>query len=251
MLSVKHLNKTFATGQQALTDVSFDAQAGEFLVIIGPSGAGKSTILRSINQLITDDSGEITLADQDIRHASKSQLRHILRQIGMIFQNANLVGHLTVLENVLHGRLGYQSTLAGILGRYTTAEKETAVDLLTQVGLADFMYHRCDELSGGQMQRVGIARALMQDPKILLCDEPIASLDPKSAKVVMDYLHFLAKQRHITCIVNLHQVDAAREYADRILGINQGQVVFEGTPDQLSDDALEQLYQGKREVQHS
>lgn len=247
MLSVKHLNKTFATGQQALSDISFDVQAGEFLVIIGPSGAGKSTILRSINQLITDDSGDILFEDQNIRQASKKQLRQIRRQIGMIFQNANLVGHLTVLENVLHGRLGYQSTLAGILGRYTDSEKTMAVDLLKQVGLADFMYHRCDELSGGQMQRVGIARALMQQPKLLLCDEPIASLDPKSAKIVMDYLHFLAKKRQITCIVNLHQVDAAREYADRILGINQGQLVFNGTPAELSTQALEQLYQRKQE----
>ncbi|MDB1553580.1 phosphonate ABC transporter ATP-binding protein [Latilactobacillus sakei] len=243
MLSVNHINKTFATGRQALTDISFTANKGEFIAIIGPSGAGKSTILRSINRLINTDSGEISLDGQDIRHAKKKELRLIRRQIGMIFQSANLVPYLTVIENVLHGRLGYQSTLRGVFGWYSQVEKEEAVALLTAVGLADFMYNRCDELSGGQMQRVGIARALMQHPNLLLCDEPIASLDPQSAKTVMDYLHRLTKKANITCIVNLHQIDAAREYADRILGINQGHLVFSGIQDELTPTVLEQLYQ--------
>ncbi|MHC9531983.1 phosphonate ABC transporter ATP-binding protein [Dellaglioa sp. L3N] len=248
MLSVKNLNKIYATGQHALTDVSFNVPDGQFLVIIGPSGAGKSTILRSLNQLITDDSGEIKLDDQDIRAASKKGLRRIRRQIGMIFQNANLVSRLTVIENVLHGRLGYKSTLAGMFGLYTEEEKENAVSLLKQVGLEDMMYHRCDELSGGQMQRVGIARALMQNPKVLLCDEPIAALDPESTKTVMDYLRYLATERNITCIVNLHQVDIAKEYADKIIGINQGKVVFEGTANELTPYELDALYKTTKPV---
>ena len=205
--------------------------------IIGPSGAGKTTILRSINQLIRDDSGQILLDDTDIRQANKSELRKIRHHIGMIFQNYNLISPLTALENVLHGRLGAKSTVAGMLGLYSPAEKQEALQLLDEVGLKEYAYQRCDQLSGGQQQRVGIARALMQHPKMILCDEPIASLDPKSTTIVMDILRRLAKEKQLIILINLHQVDIAMAYTDHIVGINSGAIVFEGATKDV-DDAI-------------
>ncbi|AVK64491.1 phosphonate ABC transporter ATP-binding protein [Lactobacillus sp. CBA3606] len=242
MLKVIQLNKTYGHNKHSLKGVSFTAQPGEVTAIIGPSGAGKTTILRSVNQLIRDDSGQILLDDQDIRQANKSELRRIRHHIGMIFQNYNLIEPLTALENVLHGRLGAKSTLAGMLGRYTDAEKAEALALLTEVGLKEYAYQRCDQLSGGQQQRVGIARALMQHPKMILCDEPIASLDPKSTQIVMDILRRLAKEKQLIILINLHQVDIATDYADHIIGINSGEIVFEGASQTVDDAILQRIY---------
>lgn len=210
--------------------------------IIGPSGAGKTTILRSVNQLIRDDSGQILLDDQDIRQANKAELRKIRHHIGMIFQNYNLISPLTALENVLHGRLGAKSTIAGMLGLYSNEEKSEALELLNEVGLKGYAYQRCDQLSGGQQQRVGIARALMQHPKMILCDEPIASLDPKSTKIVMDILRRLAREKQLIILINLHQVDIAMEYADHVVGINSGAIVFEGATKTVDDAVLQKIY---------
>lgn len=242
MLKVIQLDKTYGSDKHSLKSVSFTAQPGEVTAIIGPSGAGKTTILRSINQLIRDDSGQILLDDQDIRQANKAELRKIRHHIGMIFQNYNLISPLTALENVLHGRLGAKSTVAGMLGLYSNEEKAEALELLDEVGLKDYAYQRCDQLSGGQQQRVGIARALMQHPKMILCDEPIASLDPKSTKIVMDILRKLAKEKQLIILINLHQVDIATEYSDHVVGINSGAIVFEGATATVNEAVLQKIY---------
>ncbi|APX71143.1 phosphonate ABC transporter ATP-binding protein [Companilactobacillus allii] len=242
MLEVKHLEKSYQKDKPALTDINFSVEPGTFVAIIGPSGAGKTTILRSLNQLIKDDGGQILLDGGDIRTANKTQLRHYRRQIGMVFQNYNLVERLTVIENVLHGRLGYKSTFAGIFGRYTEEEKQEALTLLSKVGLEDFALQRCSELSGGQKQRVGIARSLIQHPKIILCDEPIASLDPASSQTVMKLLKDLTTEFNIICIANLHQIGLAKDYADRIIGIRDGKMAFDEKADMLSEEILRTLY---------
>lgn len=242
MLSVKKIAKTYENGTKALEDISFNVKSGEFVSIIGPSGAGKSTILRTINRLIDVSSGSITFKDQNVSSANKKQIKQIRTNIGMIFQHYNLVSRLTAVENVLHGRLGYKSILSGSLGFYNEDEKEKAFDLLGKVGLEKFAYNRCDQLSGGQKQRVGIARALMQDPEMILCDEPIASLDPKSSKDVMNYLKRISQEMGIACIVNLHQVEIALQYSDRIIGVNSGNVIYDGNPNGISKEMIATIY---------
>lgn len=237
LLQVDSISKTYSNGKQALKDISFQLEKGEFVSIIGPSGAGKSTILRCINQLISANEGAVFFEDEDMQRLKKKSLRLKRRRIGMIFQHYNLVSRLTAIENVLHGRLGYKSAVKGSIGVYNEEEKQEAFDLLEKVGLSEFAYTRCDELSGGQKQRVGIARAL------ILCDEPIASLDPKSSKVVMDYLRQVTKELDIACLVNLHQVEVAIDYSDRIIGVNSGNVVFSGNPDELTTNQINQIYQ--------
>lgn len=243
MLTVNHLAKSYDGEKKSLTDVSFSVRPGEVTAIIGPSGAGKTTILRSINQLIRDDAGEILFDDNDMCQLNRTQLRRARCRIGMIFQNYNLIEPLTAIENVLHGCLGTKSNLAGIFSIYHAREKEEAIRLLQKVGLGEFAYQQCRNLSGGQKQRVGIARALMQHPKMILCDEPIASLDPKSTVMVMDILRDLAVNDGISVLINLHQVDIARKYADHVIGINNGQVVFDGRTLALSDTAVTDIYQ--------
>ena len=226
----------------ALKDVSVDIDKGQFISIIGPSGAGKSTFLRTINKMIEVSSGEIEFLGEDITEFKGKELRKVRTKIGMIFQHYNLVERLSVLENVLHGKLGTKSTFAGMIGIYSQEEKKHAVDILKTLGLGDEIHKRAKDLSGGQKQRVGIARALIQKPELILCDEPIASLDPTSAKVTMDYLRTIVDEYGITCIVNLHQVDYAKEYSDRIIGINAGEVVFDGVPSKLKVENEKRIY---------
>lgn len=245
LLTVKDISKTYSNGKQALKDVSFSVQKGEFVSVIGPSGAGKSTMLRCINQLVVPDKGEVRFNGIDLMKNNKKQLRKNRCKIGMIFQHYNLVSRLTTIENVLHGRLGYKSSLSGSLGQYTEDEKKQAFRLLKRVGLDKFAYTRCDELSGGQKQRVGIARALMQEPELILCDEPIASLDPKSSKVVMDYLKKITTEMNITCLVNLHQVEVAINYSDRIIGVTDGRIVFDNLPEHLDSEQINEIYLSK------
>lgn len=242
MLVVESLSKQYTPDKPSLQDVSFSAQPGTITAVIGPSGAGKTTLLRSLNQLLKDDSGAVWLGDQDLRLLSKKQLQQARRDIGMIFQNYNLIDSLTVLDNVLHGCLGRKSTVAGMLALYTPAQRDEAMALIAEMGLTDFAYVACKRLSGGQKQRVGIARALMQHPKMLLADEPIASLDPKSAIVVMDILRRLADDKGLIVVVNLHQVDIARDYADHIVALNHGRKVFDGTPQELSEPQIQTIY---------
>lgn len=229
----------------ALKDISFEVSEGELISVIGPSGAGKSTLLRCINRMVEPTSGKIIFNSIDLSKLGKNELRVQRRQIGMIFQHYNLVNRLSVIENVLHGRLGYKSTLYGILTRYTEEEKVNAFKILVRLGLEEHAYKRCDELSGGQKQRVGIARALIQGPKLLLCDEPIASLDPGSAKIIMDYIKNINKEMGITCLVNLHQVDVALRYSDRIIGIRKGEIIYDGLPENLQRETIHEIYGSK------
>jgi len=242
LLELMNITKYYNKETPALSDVSFSVEEGEFIAIIGPSGAGKSSLLRCINRMIEASEGEIIFDGVNVLNANKQDLRRIRTKIGMIFQHYNLVDRLTVIENVLHGRLGYKSTLAGILGRYSDEEKRQAFQIVEILGLNEQVYQRCDQLSGGQKQRVGIARALVQNPKLILCDEPIASLDPSASKIIMDHLRNICAKMKITVIVNLHQVQVALKYADRIIGIKQGEVVFNGSPEHLSTEQIYDIY---------
>lgn len=243
ILEFQHVSKVYNNTTKALDDLSFSVKEGEFLSIIGPSGAGKSTILRCINRLVDATDGKIIYDGKDIMHINKRQLRNVRTKTGMIFQHYNLVDRLSVMENVLHGRLGQKSTFSGMIGHYSESEKEQAFAILEELGLAEQAYKRCDALSGGQKQRVGIARAIMQQPKLILCDEPIASLDPKASKTIMDHLAQINQSMQITCIVNLHQVDVAMKYSQRILGIAAGKLVFDGAPSELTQEKIHEIYQ--------
>ena len=225
-----------------MKNISFDVEKGEFISIIGPSGSGKSTLLRSMNKMIDISQGSILFEDKNIENLKKTEIEIVRREIGMIFQSYNLVERLTVIENVLHGRLGYKSVIAGILGIYSEEEKKEAFNFLEKVNMTKYAYRKCNELSGGQKQRVGIARAIMQKPKLLLCDEPIASLDPKTAENIMDYLKKIVSELKITCIVNLHQVDIAKKYSDRIIALNKGEKIFDDKTEWLTDDMIEFIY---------
>lgn len=243
LLEFKGVSKTYDNVVNALEDVSFSIEEGEFVSIIGPSGAGKSTLLRCVNRLVDASQGAIFFDGQDITKVHKKQLREARVKTAMIFQHYNLVDRLSVAENVLHGRLGRKSTLSGMAGHYTEEEKEEAFRIIREMGLGDQAYKRCDELSGGQKQRVGIARAIMQHPKLILCDEPIASLDPKSSKVIMDHLSTINKTKNITCLVNLHQVDVAIKYSQRIIGVAAGRIVYDGSSRGLTKDIIHEIYQ--------
>lgn len=243
ILEFQHVSKVYNNTTKALDDLSFSVKEGEFLSIIGPSGAGKSTVLRCINRLVDATDGKVIYDGTDIMHINKRQLRNVRTKTGMIFQHYNLVDRLSVMENVLHGRLGQKSTFSGMIGHYSESEKEQAFAILEELGLAEQAYKRCDALSGGQKQRVGIARAIMQQPKLILCDESIASLDPKASKTIMDHLAQINQSMQITCIVNLHQVDVAMKYSQRILGIAAGKLVFDGTPSELTQEKIHEIYQ--------
>lgn len=246
ILELQHVSKTYGSSTKALSDVSFTVEEGEFVSIIGPSGAGKSTLLRCINRLVDASEGVVLFDGQDVTHVTGKELRNVRTKTGMIFQHYNLVDRLSVIENVLHGRLGQKSTISGMIGYYTEEEKKEAFEILDRLGLSEQAYKRCDELSGGQKQRVGIARAIMQKPKLILCDEPIASLDPSSSKTIMDSLKDINKTMNITCLLNLHQVDVAMSYSERIIGITAGRIVYDGPSDQLSQGIVHQIYQSGR-----
>ena len=247
LLSVKNISKEYNNGITALKNVSFDVEKGEFISIIGPSGSGKSTLLRSINKMIDISQGSILFENRNIEKLKKKEIELVRREIGMIFQNYNLVERLTVIENVLHGRLGYKSVFSGILGIYSEEEKKEAFNFLEKVNMTKYAYQKCNELSGGQKQRVGIARAIMQKPKLLLCDEPIASLDPKTAENIMDYLKKIVTELKITCIVNLHQVDIAKKYSNRIIALNKGEKIFDDKPKYLTNDTIEFIYKDEEQ----
>ncbi len=243
ILEFQNVSKLYNNTTKALTDISFSVDEGEFVSIIGPSGSGKSTILRCVNRLVDATKGTIIFDGHDINRADKRELRRIRTKTGMIFQHYNLVDRLSVIENVLHGRLGHKTTMSGVVGYYSEEEKERAFEILAKLGLSEQAYKRCDELSGGQKQRVGIARSLMQEPRLILCDEPIASLDPSSARVIMDYLKNINETMKITCIFNLHQVDVALKYSKRIIGITSGRIVYDGPPEELTKAKIYEIYQ--------
>ncbi len=248
MLRIEHLTKIYEDGTVALKDVSFEVQDGEFLIILGLSGAGKSTLLRCINRLIEPTEGRIIWDGVDITAASDEELRLIRRRIGMIFQEFNLVERLSVLTNVLSGRLGYVNPWWSLIHHFPKAEIERAMRNLERVGIADLAYKRADELSGGQRQRVGIARALMQEPKLMLADEPVSNLDPVLAHSILGYLEQLNKEDGITVICSLHYLDLVRRYGTRVVGLKDGQVVFQGLPEEITDKRFKEIYGEEAEM---
>jgi phosphonate transport system ATP-binding protein len=242
MLTIDRLSKTYKTGDAALLEVSLMVPKGQIMGLIGPSGAGKSTLIRCINRLVQPTAGQIMLSDVNIVTLGKSDLRRQRRRIGMIFQEYALVERLTVMENVLSGRLGYVPFWRSFLRKYPASDIQRAYQLLDRVGLMDQADKRADELSGGQRQRVGIARALAQDPELLLVDEPTASLDPKTSRQIMRLLTEICAERGLPAIVNIHDVPLAQQFMQRIVGLRAGQVVFDGPPDELTEDALTKIY---------
>lgn len=242
MLILEGLSKTYRTGDTALSDVSLTVPKGQIMGLIGPSGAGKSTLIRCINRLVEPTVGKVMLGDVDLVRLGKADLRKQRRRIGMIFQEYALVERLTVMENVLSGRLGYLSFWRSFLRRFPPADIQRAYQLLDRVGLMTQADKRADALSGGQRQRVGIARALAQDPELLLVDEPTASLDPKTSRQIMRLLIEICEERGLPAIVNIHDVPLAQQFMQRIVGLRAGRVVFDGTPDQLTHQALTEIY---------
>lgn len=241
-LSINHLTKRYATGDLALNQVSLVIPEGQVMALIGPSGAGKSTLIRCVNRLVEPTSGDVFLGEQNITKLGARKLRRARRHIGMIFQEYALVERLTVMENVLSGRLGYVGFWASWFRRFPRQDISDAFTLLDRVGLADMIDKRADELSGGQRQRVGIARALIQNPDLLLVDEPTASLDPKTSRQIMRLITELCRERNLTAVVNIHDVPLAKLFAERVVGLQAGQIVFDGSPEELNPDVLTQIY---------
>lgn len=244
MIKIRSLTKQYGKNV-VLRGIDLDVVPGEFLVVLGPSGAGKSTLLRCINGLITPSGGELSVAGFDASNtASRRNLRGLRQQVAMIFQHHNVVPRLSVLKNVLTGRLGQVSTLSSLLQLFSRQDVALAMDCLRRVELEHKAGERTDALSGGQRQRVGIARALAQRPKVILADEPIASLDPKTARLVLQYLRDACRELGITVICNLHQVEHAREFGDRIVGLAGGKLVFDGRSNELRDSHINLIYGG-------
>ena len=241
MIAVRGLSKTYAGGVRALNDINIEVAAGEFLVILGPSGAGKSTLLRCINRLVEPSAGQVFHDGAEIT-GHRGDLRAIRRQFGMVFQQFNLVKRLSVLTNVLTGRLGYRGMGRSLVYSFPEADKRIAIECLARVNLEQKAFQRADTLSGGEQQRVAIARALAQQPTVILADEPVASLDPKIARQVLGYLREVARELGITVLCNLHQVDYAKEFSERVVGMSRGAVVFEGPSAQLTEDVLHRIY---------
>lgn len=243
MLKIKNLHKSYGDNK-VLKGIDLEINEGEFVVILGPSGAGKSTLLRCINRLNEATDGEIILNNQNIAHVQGKELVKIRQSIGMIFQHHNLSRRLSVLKNVLVGRMSYLPVWGSLLQLFPQKDIEIAKECLKQVGLEEKIYARADSLSGGQQQRVGIARALAQNPQLMLADEPIASLDPKSSRSVLNYIKNSCQERNISVLCNLHQIDFAMEFAERIVGISKGKVVFDGLPENLTPEIISEIYSG-------
>jgi phosphonate transport system ATP-binding protein len=242
MIIFKNVSVVYPNGFKALKNINLKIDEGEFVIIIGPSGAGKSTLIRTINGFVKISDGELIVNGKNIKNLSEKELRLLRREIGMIFQSFNLVKRISVLRNVLVGRLGYTSTIKSIFNLFSKEDIRLAFENLKRVGIEDKAYVRADQLSGGQQQRVAIARALTQKPKIILADEPVASLDPPTAKVVMDYLKQFNKELGITTIVNLHDIDLVKEYGSRVVGIRGGEIVYDGNVKNLDEKMLKEIY---------
>ena len=242
MLTVTDLVKVYPTGTSALNGVSLTVDEPQVVTVIGPSGAGKSTLIRCINRLVEPTSGKVVLDGTEVTGLGRRELRKARRRMGMIFQEYNLVERLTVMENLLSGRLGYVGFWRAYRRNFPAADVAAAFELLDRVGLAGYQNTRADALSGGQRQRVGISRALMQRPDLLLVDEPTASLDPKTSRQIMRIIVELAHERGTPALVNIHDVGLAQSFADRIVGLTEGRIVFDGTPDQITAEVLTEIY---------
>ena len=252
-LQITGLAKAYVPGKPVLKKIDLAIASQGVTAIIGPSGTGKSTLLRCMNRLVDPDQGEIWFESEtgriDIVPLRGSALRQARRQIGMVFQEYNLVERLTVMENLLTGRLGYVNAWSAWRRKFSAQDIASAFGLLEEVGLADFANQRADALSGGQRQRVGIARALMQKPRLLLADEPTSSLDPKTSVEIIELLQREGEARHIPVLINMHDVELAKRFADRVIGMSQGLVIFDGKPAELGDDMLKQIYGGESWIQ--
>jgi phosphonate transport system ATP-binding protein len=242
MLEVKNLTKVYDGDVRALKNVSFTVKQGEFLAVIGLSGSGKSTLLRCINRLIEPTEGQIIWKGQDVTGASQDEMRRIRRKIGMVFQHFNLVTRSKVITNVLAGRLGYVNPMLSAINRFPKSDVEMALAQLDRVGIKNQAYKRADELSGGQQQRVGIARAMMQEPDMILADEPVASLDPVLAHSIMQYLEKINQEDGVTVLCSLHFLDLVHRYADRAIALNDGVLMFDGSPDDIDDEKFREIY---------
>jgi phosphonate transport system ATP-binding protein len=245
LLALKHLSKSYVAGKPVLTDINLEIAARGITSVIGPSGTGKSTLIRCINRLVEPTEGEIVFDGQDLVRLTSAELRQARRHIGMVFQEFNLVERLTVMENLLSGRLGYVSPWRAWRRKFPADDIRKAFELLDVVGLAGFAHRRADALSGGQRQRVGIARAVMQEPKLLLADEPTSSLDPRTSVEIMALLSEVGRARGIPVLVNMHDVELAKRFADRVVGMTGGRIVFDGAPVYLTDGILNQIYGGE------
>jgi phosphonate transport system ATP-binding protein len=249
ILSIKDLEKTYPNGVRALKKVSFDVKKGEFLVVIGLSGSGKSTLLRCINRLHDPTGGQILFEGKDVAKVQGEDVRNLRKHAAMIFQHFNLIPRHSVLSNVLMGRLGYMSTIKSFFGKFSSKDRAEAKRYLDLVGIGNKAHIRADQLSGGQQQRVAIARALTQEPKILLADEPVASLDPATCHTVMDYLKKVNQELGITIICNLHFLSLVRQYATRVIALKDGELVYEGSPAEIDNAWFEKIYgAGAKEV---
>jgi len=243
ILSVTDLNARYSPkGPLILKGISFEVEDRDFFAIIGPSGAGKSTLIRCINRLVEPESGSIAFLGQEVTTLKARDLRHLRRNIGMIFQEFNLVNRMSVMDNVLSGRLGYTGTLRSLFRWFTKGDIGRAIELLDRVGLSDHINKRADELSGGQRQRVGIARALMQEPKLLLLDEPTSALDPKISREVMSLIRDMALELKVPVLCNIHDVQLAREFCNKVIGLQDGMKKFEGTAAAMRQSDLEEIY---------
>jgi len=242
MLRIENLEKRYQTGDLALKRVNLEVPKGQVMALIGPSGAGKSTLIRCVNRLVEPTSGKIFLGDLELAHLGATELRRARRRMGMIFQEYALVERLSVMENVLSGRLGYIGFWRSYFRKFPQSDIDEAFNLLQRVGLDHMADKRADELSGGQRQRVGICRALIQNPDLLLVDEPTASLDPKTSRQIMRLICELCEERQLAAIINIHDVLLAQMFARRIVGLQLGSIVYDGPPDQLSSDVLTQIY---------
>ncbi|TFH75130.1 phosphonate ABC transporter ATP-binding protein [Gammaproteobacteria bacterium LSUCC0112] len=242
MLTLTGLSKRYDTGDLALSDITLDVPAGQVMALIGPSGAGKSTLIRCVNRLVEPSAGTVLLDGQDITRVRGAKLRQARRQIGMIFQNYALVERLTVMENVLSGRLAYIGFWRSFLRQFPSSDIKQALNLLERVGLETMFDKRGDALSGGQKQRVGIARALMQNPKLLLVDEPTASLDPKTSRQIMRLICELCREQQLAAVINIHDVVLAQQFVDRVVGLRAGKLVFDGPPSALTEKTLTDIY---------
>jgi len=244
-LKIENLVKEYVAGKPILKDLSFEVRGNKAVAIIGPSGTGKSTLIRCVNKLIPPTSGRVFVSGENITRLRGRDLRKARRKIGMVFQEFNLVERLSVMENVLSGRLGYVSPWRAWLRKYPQADIDNAFSLLESIGLIEFARQRADSLSGGQRQRVGIARAIMQEPHILLADEPTSSLDPKTSVEIMELLVSLSRERSIPLIINIHDVELAKRFTDRVIGLSQGGIVYDGPPAELSKEHLKLIYGGE------
>ena len=242
MLKLEKLTKVYKTGDKALSDVDLEVPKGQVIALIGPSGAGKSTLIRCVNRLVTPSSGRVLLQEIDITALGARGLRRERRRMGMIFQEYALVERLTVMENVLSGRLGYVGFVRSFFRKFPQSDVDEAFRLLDRVGLLHMADKRADELSGGQRQRVGICRALIQDPALLLVDEPTASLDPKTSREIMRLIVEMCRERDLAAIINIHDVSLAKMYVQRVVGLETGRIIFDGAPEELVPDVLTQIY---------